>query len=90
MPLKTRMRAGLAPSLLLLLSSAGTSFAQDRRPLPIEDYDRWRSIESVALSPDGQWLTFAYGHRVIEDTLQIRSLDDERLYTIRGAAGPVV
>jgi len=90
MPLKTRMRAGLAPSLLLLLSSAGTSFAQDRRPLPIEDYDRWRSIESVALSPDGQWLTFAYGHRVIEDTLQIRSLDDERLYTIRGAAGPVL
>ncbi|MDX1394325.1 MAG: prolyl oligopeptidase family serine peptidase [Gemmatimonadota bacterium] len=86
MLLKTRIRAGLA--YWLLFFHAGALQAQEPRPLPIEDYDRWRSVESVALSPDGQWLTFAYGHRVTEDTLEVYHLDDGRRHVVPGATSP--
>ncbi|MDH3734401.1 MAG: prolyl oligopeptidase family serine peptidase [Gemmatimonadota bacterium] len=86
--MKVKQTPKRAASALFVLLFPAAAFAQEPRPLPIEDYDRWRSIESVALSPDGEWLTFAYGHRVIEDTLQVRHLDDRRVHELPGAANP--
>jgi dipeptidyl aminopeptidase/acylaminoacyl peptidase len=85
-------RAVLYALTIVVTVPATSAFAQaatqTSRPLPIADYDRWRGIESVALSPDGGWLTFAYAHRVGEDTLQVLSLDGGAGHEIAGGSDP--
>ena len=45
--------AVLACALGVLPTNTIAQSSADPRPLPIEDYDRWRGIESVTLAPDG-------------------------------------
>lgn len=74
----------------LLLSAANLS-AQERgekKPLPIEEYARWRSITSTAISDDGRWITFAYHPHRADDTLQVKNLGTEKSYEIPLASGP--
>ena len=46
-------------TLLLVLAAAlpAAAFAQ-KKPLTQADWDRWQSIASPALSPDGQWAAY--------------------------------
>ena len=85
--------AHAAPAASSLQSAPSTrsapTGATQKRPLPVEDYDRWRRIESTSLSPDGAWLTYAYSHRVIEDTLTVHRIDDGPAFTIGSASDPV-
>ncbi len=80
-------------SLALLLVCAAVPLhgqqSDTLRPLPIEDYDRWRTVISVELSGSGEWMTYAYGHRVVEDTLIVKNLDGGRVHTIPGGHTPV-
>lgn len=85
--LSLRRCVSLAGSVVLLAAHA-VAAQSDLRPLPVEDYDRWRTLESTELSPDGEWMTFTYGHRVIEDTLQVLNLSDESVHEIPAAADP--
>ncbi len=64
------------------VASIGTASlaAQDsvgKRAMRIEDYARWRSIVSVAISDDGQWMTYGYRHHRADDTLYVKNLDTE-------------
>lgn len=79
----------LAVLVLLAASPLRGQEADALRPLPMEDYDRWRTVTSVELSADGVWMTYAYGHRVVEDTLIIRNLDGEATYTVPGGHSPL-
>jgi len=75
----------------LVLLGAPPVYAQDAqapRPLPIEEYDRWRTVTSVELSHDGVWMSYAYDHRVDEDTLQIQNLDSGELHAVPGGSDP--
>ena len=63
--------------------------ASTPRSLTPDAYDRWRTIESVRLSPDGEWVTFAYGHRVEDDTLIVRGLADGATHELPRATDPV-
>jgi dienelactone hydrolase len=56
--------------------------AGEKKALTIEDYGRWKSIASVALTDDGQWACYIYRPREGESTLFVRQLDGEKLYTI--------
>ncbi len=70
-------------SILTVASSAQESDA--KRAMRIEDYARWRSIVSIALSDDGSWMTYGYrGHRG-DDTLYVKHLEgDEEFLVPRG------
>jgi hypothetical protein len=46
----------------------------EKRSWTITDYAKWRTIKDVALSDDGNWVTFGYGQRKSDDTLVIRNL----------------
>ena len=81
-------RPTLQWSLLLWLAlsplAGGLASAQEtasKKPLTIEDYDRWRTVISTAISDDGRWMTYAYGHREGEDTLMVQDLDGDRAST---------
>ena len=77
--------------LLLLAGSAGARAqeAEGEKPLTPDDYDRWRSIVSTALSPDGVWMTYAYHHRKGPDTLQVRNLDSGTIHRVPEGERPV-
>ncbi len=80
-----------AVRLLMVLAFAASPLlaqADTKRPLPVEDYDRWRSIGSTTLSPDGTWVTYALKSRTGEDTLTVRNLDDGAVYTVPTGANP--
>jgi dipeptidyl aminopeptidase/acylaminoacyl peptidase len=56
----------------------GPLSAQDtagKKPLTLEDYDRWRTVTSVEISGDGDWMTYAYAHREGPDTLVVLNLE---------------
>jgi len=78
--------------LALLLLAGTPAFAQEvesKKPLVLEDYDRWRTVISTQVSDDGRWMTYAYGHREGEDTLYVAELDGGEVHSIPGGAGPV-
>ncbi len=93
-------RRSFAPLVLAALAGPGTIPAlapaaplaaqtgAGKRPLGVDDYDRWRTVESVRLSPDGEWVTFAYGHRLEDDTLVVRSLAGGNAHEIPRAVDP--
>jgi hypothetical protein len=80
------------PFLALPLPTLAPLSAQDaeeKKPLRLEDYDRWRTVISTEISNDGQWMTYAYGHREGEDTLQVRELDGDGLFLLPGGEAPL-
>ncbi len=58
------------------------------RILDVDDYGRWKRIASTGLSPDGRWLTYAYNPNEGDDTLFVRALDSDEVYTIPVGSAP--
>ncbi|MEA3247235.1 MAG: hypothetical protein U9Q74_13870, partial [Gemmatimonadota bacterium] len=56
-----------------LLSVATAAHAQSKRPLTQADWDRWESIASPTLSPDGKWAAYTVNPRVGDGTFIVRS-----------------
>ncbi|HZD05288.1 MAG TPA: hypothetical protein VE173_10230, partial [Longimicrobiales bacterium] len=73
--------------LIALLALAGPLAAQTRPPLIVDDYAAWKRIGSVGLSPDGAWMSYAYTPLEGDDTLFVRELDGDGLFTmVRGSS----
>ncbi len=72
-----------------LLISVSTLMAQqgEKQPIPIDDYGRYRSITSVSISDDGQWISYAYRKREADDSLYVRNPDTGNEYLIPLASG---
>ena len=50
--------------------------------LTLADYGRWNRITSVAISPDGKWMTYAYQPNDGDATLYVKQLDGDKTYTV--------
>jgi len=70
------MRAVPKTRLLLALCVAAALAAQapSKRPITHRDFDAWRTISSVTLSPDGRWLAYAYMPQVGDGEIVVREL----------------
>ena len=66
-----------------------TSAPADLKTLNVTEYGRWNRITSTALSPDGKWMSYAYAPNDGDATLYVKSLDGDKLYTIRVGSAPV-
>lgn len=64
-----------------VLLSFQLGFSQTQKPLSLEDYAQWNRITNTAISPDGNWMTYAYSPNEGDATLQIRKLDGDTLRT---------
>jgi dienelactone hydrolase len=66
-------------------------FSQDqpeKRPFTIDDYGRWRSIVSTALSANGQWMTYGYRVERGDDEFYVKSLTTDKVYEIPRGQNP--
>jgi dienelactone hydrolase len=82
--------AAQAPGRQREAAAAASPVATDSGPriLNVGDYGRWKRVTSTSLSPDGAWMTYAYAPNEGADTLFVRSLDSDKLYTIPMGAEP--
>lgn len=72
---------------LLLVSQV---MLAQKKKLQIDDYDQWNRIVSVALSDNGQWMTYGLRPNGGDDTLKVKNLNDQKTaYSIPFASGPV-
>ena len=78
--------------LLILIGISGLSAqdknAPEKKVLTLEDYERWQHIESAAISPDGNWVTYAYKPNDGDATFYVKSLKTDKVYEIAGGRGP--
>jgi len=77
--------------LLLFPSASSLAYAQEQdslRAMQIEDYARWRSIVSVSISDDGNWMTYGYRTHRSDDTLYVKSLQSDAEYEIPRGSEP--
>ena len=65
-----------------LLICSQFSFSQTQKPLALEDYAQWNRIRSTTLSPNGNWMTYAYTPNEGDATLHIRKVDADTLRTV--------
>ncbi len=67
-----------------LLSQEPETAALDtsKKALSFEDYARWRSISSTALSEDGAWVSYAYSRQESDDTLYVKHLETDTTYMV--------
>jgi dipeptidyl aminopeptidase/acylaminoacyl peptidase len=85
------VRIAAAITLLVAPHTVTHLVAQDsdgKRAMRIEDYARWRSIVSVAISDDGTWMTYGYRHHRADDTLYVRNLDTDREFLVPRGSDP--
>ncbi|MEO7041117.1 MAG: prolyl oligopeptidase family serine peptidase [Gemmatimonadaceae bacterium] len=81
----------LAPSPVLAQAAAGrASGAQPaahkvapdgKKILTLADYGPWKRITSAAISDNGAWMTYTFTPNDGDDTLFVKSLDREQIYT---------
>ena len=62
--------------------------AAGKKILTLEDYTEWKRIESASISPDGNWVTFAYRPNDGDATLYVKSLVSDKVYEIPCAKQP--
>ena len=68
-------------TLVFLIALLASGFAQ-KKSIEIEDYGRFRSISSVAISEEGNLVSYSYQTPRKDDTLYIELLNKNKTFTI--------
>ncbi len=58
----------------MLLAAAAAAQAPSKRPVTHRDFDPWRTISSVTLSPDGRYLAYAFMPQAGDGDLVVREV----------------
>ncbi|MFC1563319.1 S9 family peptidase [candidate division KSB1 bacterium] len=67
----------------ILVPEYGYSWQEaGKRAMTVNDYGRWRSIGSVSLSDNGEWITYSYRTPHSNDTLYVKNLEIGKEYEI--------
>jgi len=78
----------LTLSVLVAASSILNTQENGKKAMTIQDYGRWRSITSVTVSDNGDWMTYAYSTPNADDTLYVKSLLTETKIEIPRGSNP--
>jgi dipeptidyl aminopeptidase/acylaminoacyl peptidase len=69
--------------------AAAAAAAAERRALPLAEQARWRTIQSPAISADGQWVAWSYAQLRRDDVLHVRHVDSGREHVVERGSRPV-
>lgn len=74
---------------LVLAATPLTAQEEEKRPIPLEEYARYRSISSVSISDDGTWVSYAFRRREADDSLYVSNPATGKEYLIPRGSGAV-
>ena len=74
--------------VFILFIFSGIDLKAQKKAITIEEYTRWRSISSTAITEKGNWVSYAYKTPVKDDTLHVKSLVTDTLYVIPRGSSP--
>jgi len=77
-------------ALVFAVSAAAQPLAQQKRPLPYDAYDGWRSIQNTQLSRDGTWLVYALVPEEADGELVAQNLKSGAEYRSPRGRAPVI
>jgi dienelactone hydrolase len=69
-------------------TSAARTAPDGKKILTLADYGPWKRIASTAISDDGKWVTYTLNPNDGDDTLYVKQLDGDTLYTIPIGSAP--
>jgi dipeptidyl aminopeptidase/acylaminoacyl peptidase len=78
-------------SFFMVLAVAVSLFAQtqaSQKVLTLADYTRWKHITSTAISPDGNWVSFAYRPNGGDETLFFKNVTNDMVHEIAVGSRP--
>ena len=61
---------------------AAKTVPDGKKVLTLADYGPWKRITSTAISDDGKWVTYTLTPNDGDETLNVKQLDGDKLYTI--------
>ncbi|MBT8395448.1 MAG: hypothetical protein HKO65_11400, partial [Gemmatimonadetes bacterium] len=84
------LAAGLftSPSPIAAQEVRRDTTPQGLKRMTVDDYALWRSVGQTSLSPDGQWVTYAYGRREVDDSLFIKPVSGGDARVVVRGSGP--
>jgi dienelactone hydrolase len=59
-----------------------------KKVLTLADYGPWKRITSAAISDNGTWMTYSVAPNDGDDTLFVKSLDRDQIYTVPTGSAP--
>ncbi len=62
----------------------------EKKVLTLDDYPKWKHIEEVTISDNGDWITFGYRPNGGDVTLYIKNLDNGKVYDIAVGSDPKI
>ena len=74
--------------LIIFLLTGSSLAAQDKKVLTVDDYERWNTISSVVLSPNGEWMSYGYSPLDGDGKLFLRHLDGDTIHEIEVGSSP--
>lgn len=80
--MKTILNPRFFSFIIGLLVFAQLGFSQDKKALTLADYGQWNRINNTAISPDGNWMTYAYAPNDGDARLHVRKIDGDTLRTV--------
>jgi WD40-like Beta Propeller Repeat len=91
LPSRSRQLPALAALVALVLAYAQPS-AQGKKPLTVDDYTKWKSINDSAISGDGKWVTYVLRTTNVPDeksnpVLHLLNLESNQDVAVPNATG---
>ncbi|UCE43251.1 MAG: S9 family peptidase [Candidatus Aminicenantes bacterium] len=62
----------------------------EKKVLTLEDYPKWKHIQEVTISDNGDWITYGYRPNGGDVTLYIKSLETEKIYDTTVGSDPKI
>src|SRR6188768_561105 len=63
-------------------AAASSTAPGARRVLTLADYAGWKRVTNAAISDDGKWVTYTYAPNEGDETLFVKQVDSDKLYTV--------
>lgn len=76
--------------IVVLIPALFLSAETEKKELTLDDYPLWKHIESVTISDDGRWITYAYRPNGGDATLYIKNLEEEKIYDVPCGSSAVI
>jgi dipeptidyl aminopeptidase/acylaminoacyl peptidase len=80
----------LAFLMLMVMPAVLLADQTEKKALTLEDYPKWKHIEEVTISDNGDWITYGYRPNGGDVTLYIKNLDNEKIFDIAVGSDPKI